>query len=72
MKYCKQCGVLYSSILEVCPKCGAELYKPKEGELPEATPGQKRRQWISLIIGIPAFIAFIYMIALVFKQLGAS
>ena len=59
MKYCKKCGVLYTT--DVCPKCGIE--EPEELPEPEA-PDKKTlmRQWIGLIVGIPLFIMAIYVV----------
>lgn len=56
MKYCKQCGVLYTT--DVCPKCGVAV--PEDS--PSAEPAEKgtvRRQWIALLIAIPAAILLI-------------
>lgn len=64
MKYCKKCGVLYST--GVCPKCGietpAETDQKQAAELTEEEKKKQKRDWIALIIGIPAFIAVIYLI----------
>ncbi len=56
MKYCKKCGVLYTT--DVCPKCG--IVKPEE-EAPNTPASAKevRKQWIALIIAIPAAILLI-------------
>lgn len=56
MKYCKTCGVLYTT--DVCPKCGVAV--PEEQEpAPPANPKSVRRQWIALVIAIPAAILLI-------------
>ena len=56
MKYCKKCGVLYST--DVCPKCG--IIVPEEAKQAEkADPKAVKRQWIALLIAIPAFILLI-------------
>jgi rRNA maturation protein Nop10 len=56
MKYCKKCGVLYTT--DVCPKCG--VLKPEASEPPEPAPQKTvRRQWIALVIAIPATILLI-------------
>lgn len=56
MKYCKQCGVLYTT--DVCPKCGVAT--PDEQEpAPPAEPKTVRNQWIVLIVAIPAAILLI-------------
>ena len=56
MKYCKKCGVLYST--DVCPKCG--MIEPQESQ-PEETASAKevRRRWIALGIAIPSAILLI-------------
>ncbi len=59
MKYCKKCGVLYST--DVCPKCGI-IYPPKTDETAPTEKKSVRRQWLALIIGIPAMIALIYVV----------
>ncbi|MDO4543729.1 MAG: hypothetical protein Q4C01_04165 [Clostridia bacterium] len=58
MKYCKKCGVLYST--DVCPKCG--IIDPPPSEPIEAEPKQVRKNWIALVIGVPLMIAFIYLV----------
>ena len=59
MKYCKKCGILYTT--DVCPKCGIE--EPEELPEPEAPDKQTLvRQWIGLIVGIPLFIMAIYVV----------
>lgn len=64
MKYCKKCGVLYST--EVCPKCGItvpeETDQKQAEELTEEEKRQRKKNWIQLLIGIPAFIAAVYLI----------
>lgn len=56
MKYCKKCGVLYST--DVCPKCG--MIEPQTSQ-PEETASAKevRRRWIALGIAIPSAILLI-------------
>jgi len=62
MKYCKKCGVLYSDLLDACPKCGIPLEDP-DAEAPKlAAKGVKIRQWIGLCVGIPAFIGVLYLV----------
>ncbi len=56
MKYCKKCGVLYTT--DVCPKCG--VIKPEASEPPDSAPPKTvRRQWIALVVAIPAAILLI-------------
>lgn len=64
MKYCKKCGVLYSGLLESCPKCNAllEEHIPEEAPPPEASKKTKIKQWIGICIGIPALVALLYII----------
>lgn len=65
MKYCKKCGVLYTT--DVCPKCG--IVKP-EDETPNkpASAKEVRKQWIALLIAIPAAILLIMgVVTLYFK-----
>ena len=56
MKYCKKCGVLYTT--DVCPKCGVTVPDDLPAP-PEAEPKIVRRQWIALVIAIPAAILLI-------------
>ena len=65
MKYCKKCGVLYSSLLEQCPKCNTALTEhdsSAQAPAPEASRQTKVRQWIALILGVPALIFFLYFV----------
>lgn len=56
MKYCKKCGVLYTT--DVCPKCG--IREPEQSPLTEkADPQTVKKQWIGLLIAIPAAILII-------------
>ena len=68
MKFCKKCGILYSEVLIACPKCGSADVSE---ETREALPGEKRRQWLSLILGIPALILLLYLIGWLIKGLSA-
>lgn len=69
MKYCKKCGVLYTT--EVCPKCGVLTPDPGETEQAPADPCEVRRNWIALLIGIPAFIGAIVLIVYLFRTITA-
>lgn len=61
MKYCKKCGVLYTT--EVCPKCGIEYPPPQQDRpLTEEEKKQRSRQWVGILIGVPLFILAIYAI----------
>ena len=65
MKYCKKCGVLYTT--DVCPKCG--VVEPESKSEPEpATAKEIRKRWITLVIAIPAAILLIMgVVSLYFK-----
>ena len=66
MKYCKTCGVLYTT--DVCPKCGVLTPDGSETEnAPE--PKTVRRQWIALILAIPALILLIMGVVYLLKSL---
>lgn len=56
MKYCKKCGVLYTT--DVCPKCGVVEPDNPAPEAP-AGPGTVRKQWIALVAAIPAAILLV-------------
>ena len=63
MKYCKKCGVLYSSILPQCPKCNTALAGHEDKpEAPEAPRSVKIRQWVAIVVGVPALIFFLYFV----------
>ena len=62
MKYCKKCGVLYSGLLEQCPKCNTLLLDYVEPPAPEASKDTKVRQWIAICVGIPALIGILYAV----------
>ena len=66
MKYCKKCGVLYTT--DVCPKCGIQFPEQEETEKKQADPGEVRRNWIALIIGIPVFIGVIMLVIYLFHN----
>ena len=67
MKYCKKCGVLYST--DVCPKCG--IFYPDEGETEPSPADAKKvkRHWIGILIGVPLFISFIILVVTLFHKL---
>ena len=66
MKYCKKCGVLYST--DVCPKCGVLYPEPEAAEQKPRDAREVRRNWIALLIGIPAFIGAIMLIVYLFRN----
>lgn len=71
MKYCKKCGVLYDGSLPQCPKCNSLLIEHEEPPAPEASKETKAKQWIGIVIGIPALVGFLYLLIwVVFKMAG--
>ena len=52
--------MLYSGLLEQCPKCNALLAEHEEPPAQEAPKNVRVRQWIGLCIGVPALIAVLY------------
>ena len=66
MKYCRKCGVLYTT--DVCPKCGVAV---PDDQTPAAPADAKtvRRQWIALVIAIPAAILLITGVVYLLKHL---
>ncbi len=66
MKYCKKCGVLYTT--DVCPKCGIAVPDDKEPSAP-ADPRSVRKQWIALILAIPTVILLIMGVIYLLKLL---
>ncbi len=70
MKYCKKCGVLYSDLLDVCPKCGVETEDPNALPPKEAPKSVRVRQWIGIVIGIPLMIGVLYVVIRFLYALG--
>ena len=67
MKYCKKCGVLYTT--DVCPKCGIIESDSASQEVgAEESPTKVRHAWIWFLIGIPAMIGLIYLIILLLSS----
>jgi len=66
MKYCKKCGVLYTT--DVCPKCG--VIAPESSD-PDAPVDRKtvRRHWITLGFAIPFAILLIMSVVYLFKTI---
>lgn len=66
MKYCKKCGVLYSSLLPQCPKCNTAISEHADeleaADAPEAPRAVKIRQWVAIVVGVPALIFFLYFV----------
>lgn len=71
MRFCKTCGTLYGSSLPCCPKCNPVLKEAAklQESAPEADKSVVRRQWLALIIGIPAFIGAIWLIIRVYSSI---
>lgn len=74
-KFCKKCGTLYDEANGECPRC-ADKRLTEEGmretvydrDMPEEeVERQRKSDWKRLIIGIPAFIAFIYLIFFIYR-----
>lgn len=66
MKYCKKCGVLYTT--DVCPKCG--IVEPADQESPQpASAKEVRKRWIVLLIAIPAAILLIMGVVTLYYQM---
>lgn len=69
---CKKCGSLYTDSLGSCPKCGSaelqeELTKQQQAG-PPADRSAVRKQWIGILIGIPALILFLYFVVYLFHS----
>ena len=69
MRYCKKCHILYSSFADACPKCGALRQKQAE-PAPEEDGRAVRRDWLWLVLGIPALIAVMYLIVYLVKSVS--
>ena len=70
MKYCKKCGVLYSGLLDHCPKCDPLIAAHVEPPAPEADKRTRVKQWVGLAVGIPLLILFLYGIGLLITRLS--
>lgn len=64
MKYCKKCGVLYTT--DVCPKCGV-LVPDNQPPAEKADAKTVKKQWIALVIAIPAAILLIMGVLYILK-----
>lgn len=64
MKFCKKCGTLYDEKQMECPKCAvAELEPEPPAEMSdEELKAARKRDWIRILIGVPAFMGLIYLI----------
>ncbi len=78
LHFCKSCGTVYDDKNGGCPKCAtrevmkavaANSYTPPEsGMSEEEIRAARKSSWIQLLIGIPAFIGFIYLICYIFYK----
>ena len=66
---CKACGTLYNAKDGPCPKCstGADMEELPKQMSDEEAKRLRKRAWIELVIGVPAFIGFIYLLVYLFK-----
>lgn len=75
MKFCKQCGTLYDPDVSDCPRCtandldyiGASDLATDNNMPEEEVRRQRKKNWIQLIIGVPAMIGFFYLVFYLFK-----
>lgn len=74
MKFCKKCGTLYDDKNMECPKCAAEALEPAPpAEMTEAElTAARKRDWIWILIGVPAFMGFIYLIYYILRMLKGA
>ena len=79
-KFCKRCGTLYNESDGECPRC-ADKRLTGEGmrdtvydtRMSEEDIGKKRKKdWKYLIIGVPAFIAFIYAVFFLYNIIATK
>jgi len=74
LKFCKTCGTLYDEAKTDCPKCAAKALEPDCNELTYDLEMEKaeadrlrRKSWIQLMIGVPAFIGILYLAGYLIK-----
>lgn len=74
LKFCKTCGTLYNDTQVECPKCAAKALEPDAEHLTydldmDKAQAEKLRKksWIQLIIGVPAFIGVLYLAGYLIK-----
>ncbi len=70
MKRCPSCKTFYSSYAAACPKCGIRRSEAELAEVSKSAPSKKevRRDWLWIVIGVPALIGVIYLIIWIMKQ----
>lgn len=74
-KFCKKCGTLYSDRDGDCPRCAERELTEQgmretvydAGMSEEEIERARKRDWKYLVIGVPAFIAFLYLIYFLYK-----
>ncbi|MCI6966533.1 hypothetical protein MR810_05365 [bacterium] len=78
MKFCMKCGAFYEEKDGGgCPRCAenerlhaaAEAAEIDHGMDPEAARRARRRAWLELCIGVPAFIGVIYLVIYLIRAL---
>lgn len=76
IRFCKQCGTLYTDSLGVCPKCSTketeEQARAAEIASAPAERDSVKRNWIAIVIGIPALIALLYGVTWLFRLICAK
>ena len=81
MEFCMKCGAFYEDKDgKGCPKCAenAQLHAAAEAaeinhEMDtESARRARRRAWIELIIGVPAFIGVIYLIVYLIRLIRGA
>ncbi len=66
MKICPKCKTVYSSYAAACPRCG--IQQPERPDDVAPAPKERvRRDWIWILVGVPAFIGLIYLILWIMK-----
>lgn len=64
LKHCDKCGTFYNDALGQCPKCfpAAEMLESAEDSAQKPTRQTLKKQWIAILVGIPAMILLYYII----------
>lgn len=75
LKFCKTCGTLYDEARVDCPKCTAKALEKDCEALAydwdmdkEQADRLRKKSWIQLIIGVPAFIGLLYLAGYLIKM----
>ena len=79
-KFCKKCGTLYNDSDGECPRCADKTLTDEgrrdavyDNRMSEEEIKKKRRaDWKRLIIGVPAFIAFIYLVFFLYELIAVK